>query len=500
MKKKFYITTPIYYVNAEPHIGHMYTTVAADVLARFHRMIGDKTFFLTGTDEHGAKIEEKADEAGKNPQEFVDEVSAKFQVSWDSLNISNNNFIRTTDKKHIKAVQNALNYLYKKGDIYKDKYEGLYCKGCEQFKNEKDLVDGKCPDHGTVPEKMSEECCMFKMKKYGKELLKKIKSDEFNISPKERKNEILSFYKDGLKDVAFSRKNVKWGIPLPWDKEHTAYVWADAFLNYLTGIGWDGNKIQDNNKNFWPADVQLMSKDILRVHSTIWPAMLLALDLPLPKQLFIHGFFLIDGKKMSKSIGNVIAPDDLVKKYGVDGARYLLMSATPFGHDGNISFKKFDEKYNSDLANGIGNLVARSVALTEKMKEANINLKKDDNKKELFKDYKDSLENFQIDKSIDSVNNNIKFLDNYITKNKPWEMIKKKDAKVGEVMYNILERIRIIALMIWPFMPETSEKIFKSLGLSASKEIKKDFKEAMEWGNLSENTEIKKGEVLFPRI
>ncbi|MEA2064674.1 MAG: methionine--tRNA ligase [Patescibacteria group bacterium] len=511
---KFYITTPIYYVNADPHIGSAYTTVAADVLARYHRMIGDDVFFLTGADEHGAKIAKKAKEAGIEPQKFVDEIVAKFKFAWDELNISNDNFIRTTDLKHKKAVQNALQYMYDKGDIYKGEYEGLYCKGCEQYKSEKDLIGGKCPDHNKKPEKTSEECYMFKMSKYSEKILEKIKSDEFKIRPTNRKKEILNFYRDGLKDIAFSRKNVKWGIPLPWDKSHTVYVWADAFLNYITGIGLSGDlkdKLYFKNltEKWWPANLHLMSKDILRVHATIWPAMLLALDLPLPKELFIHGFFLIDGQKMSKSLGNIIAPSDMVKKYGVDGVRYLLMSATLFGHDGDIGWKKFDEKYNADLANGLGNLVARSITLAEKMRNVGLKMQKskiknqNDNSKckinKLLK-YKKKIESVEIDKAIDIIFGEIKFLDNLITTEKPWEMIKNKDENVGEIMYNILERIRIIAWMLLPFMPDTTKKIWTQLGLSPAEEMKKDFNKAVEWGGLSANTKIKKGESLFPRV
>ncbi len=328
----------------------------------------------------------------------------------------------------------------------------------------------------------------------------------FKIRPVERKNEILSFYKEGLKDIAFSRKKVKWGIPLPWDKNHTAYVWADAFLNYLTGIGWNGDVETHCNaslqfKNFWPSDLHLTSKDILRVHATIWPVMLLALDLPLPKQLFIHGFFMVNGQKMSKSLGNVIKPADLVKRYGVDGARYLLMSATTFGHDGDVGWEKFDEKYNADLANGLGNLVARSVALAEKMQNTKIKMQNENVKLKIgWDNYISSLDNIIIDKAIEAINNKIKFLDNYITENKPWEMIKNKDKRVGVIMYNILERIRHVAWMVWPFMPEAAEKIWTQLGLDTSEEMKKDFKEATKWGGLKPDMKIKKGEVLFPRI
>ncbi len=469
MKNKFYITTPIYYVNAEPHIGHTYTTVAADVLARYHRLLGEDVFFATGTDEHGAKIEQKAATAGKDPQEFTNQVSAKFQMAWDEFDISHNRFIRTTEPDHIKAVQNALQYMYDKGDIYKDKYEGLYCTGCEQFKNEKDLVNGKCPDHQTVPEKMSEETYMFRMSKYADKLFSLIKSDKLKIRPLARKNEILSFYHDGLKDVSFSRRNVKWGIPLPWDKSHTAYVWSDAFLNYLTILSWTGRgpKLNSKAKEFWPADVQLMSKDILRVHATIWPAMLLSLGLPTPKSIFVHGFFLIDGAKMSKSLGNVISPDDLLGRYGVDGARYLLMSATTFGHDGDIGFAAFDEKFNADLANGLGNLVARVVAMTLKLIKSGGELKKKEsflNWKKIINEYQENMAAIALDAALKTLTNAARATDKYITDTTPFKIIGKDNDKAGEILYQCLENIRLITLLIWPFMPGTAEKIWQNLG------------------------------------
>ncbi len=500
---KFYITTPIYYANAEPHIGSAYTTIAADCLARFNRLIGKEVFFLTGTDEHGAKIEAKAKEVDKESQEFVNEIAAKFQFAWDELNISYNNFIRTTNPKHIKAVQAALVKMYEKGDIYKGEYKGLYCRGCEQFKSEKDLVDGLCPDHKVAPELMSEESYIFRASRYAEIILEKIKKDELKIRPRERRNEIISFYeKEGLADVSFSRKKVKWGIALPWDKSHTTYVWADAFLNYLTGLGWQGPG--DKMPHFWPPTLQLMSKDILRVHATIWPAMLLSLDLPLPEELFIHGFFLVDGQKMSKSLGNVISPFDLIKRYGVDASRYLLMGAAVFGRDGDISWEKLDEKYNAYLANGLGNLVARSIALTQRMLKQNLNLDKDTELKESFlkawTSYVDSLENLKIDAAISLINQQIGVLDNYITKHKPWELVKAADQRVGKIMYNILESLRHLSFMVWPFMPETTNKILHILGLDYQKECALNFNELKEWGRLSQDIKINKEGPLFPRI
>jgi methionyl-tRNA synthetase len=477
--KKFYITTPIYYINDVPHIGHTYTTLAADVLARYHREIGDETFFLTGTDEHGAKIETKAKEMQMEPEQYADKIATIFKNAWKELNISNDNFLRTTDEKHIKAVQKALQYMYDKGDIYLSKYEGLYCRGCEQYKSERDLVDGLCPDHKVAPEKMSEECYSFKLSKYQDELLEKIKKDELQILPANRKNEMISFYeKEGLSDVSFSRKNVNWGIPIPWDKSHTVYVWADAFLNYLTGLGWDGatpfNKGGEGDLKFWPPSAQLMSKDILRVHTTIWPAMLLSLDLPLPEKIFIHGFFQINGQKMSKSLGNVIAPADLIKKYGVDATRYLIMSATAFGHDGDISWEKFDEKYNADLANGLGNLTARVSNLIEK-NNLEIKLKINSDKK-LTEVYQASMQAFKFDEALKILWDALRKCDEILSDKKPWKMEDKKEIK--NILEPIAQDILNVADLLKPFMPNVSEKIIKQFSAK----------------------QIKKGEALFPRI
>ncbi len=525
---KFFITTPIYYVNAEPHIGHTYTTVGADVLARFHRMCGDTTFFLTGTDEHGANIEARARQAGKKSLEFTDEIAAKFQFAWDELNISFDRFIRTTEQDHTKAVAKALEEMYKKGDIYKGKYEGMYCRGCEQYKSERDLVKGKCPEHNTVPEKMSEDCYMFKLSKYGPELLNKIKKGELEIMPAERRNEIISFYeKDGLNDIAFSRKNVKWGIPLPWDKTQTAYVWADAFLNYLTGLGWEGagkktppqsspKRGEGDNlfRDFWPPDLQLMSKDILRVHATIWPAMLLSLGLPLPKKIFVHGYFLIGGKKMSKTIGNVIAPQEMIKRYGVDATRFLLLYPTPFGNDGDISWEKFDNFYKAYLANGIGNLVSRIVSLVDKYYQGRVPERYDDltdykyksvliknSIKKDWDEYMKYLKDISIFGALSIIFTElVNHCDHHISHYELWKLVNNNKEEGAKHIYGLLEILRHIAWMLWPFMPETAEKIWQQLGLDASKELAKDFKEAIKWGGLKPGNKVKKGEALFPRI
>jgi methionyl-tRNA synthetase len=463
-KNKFYITTPIYYVNAKPHIGHAYTTIAADVLARFYRQqLGkENVFFLTGTDEHGAKIQKKAEEAEKNPQEFVDEISSEFKKLWakDKLNIEYDNFIRTTDENHKKAVQKVLQTLLDRGAIYKGEYEGLYCVGCEQFKNEDDLVDGKCPDHGTAPELMKEESYMLKMTEIQKQLIGEIESDEFMVAPEKYKNEILSFLcNQELRDISISRKNVSWGIPLPFDESHTTYVWVDAFLNYLTGLGWDGD--ENNLPKFWPVDINLIGKDILRVHATIWPAILIHLGIKLPKILFTHGHILSVGKKMSKTLGNTISIDEMLEKFGTDGTRYLLLSAGPFGGDIDVTMERMVEKYNADLANGLGNLVSRVVKLISSEK-INYELTS-------FRGSSDFVLNKFLEKA--EFNRLVEFIwerdiseaNEFIDKNKPWKLAKEDRKKFEEVMFNLVDKLIIISEKITPLMPEISEKIKKAL-------------------------------------
>ena len=485
-KEKFYITTPIYYVNDKMHLGHAYTTIAADVLARYHRQKGEETFFLTGTDEHGGKIEQTAKELGKDPKQLCDENSQKFKDGWQRLNIYYNNFIRTTDTNHKKAVTKALEILYKKGLIYKGVYKGLYCLGCEQYKTKSDLVDGKCLDHQTEPEVMEEESYLFKLSKFGEKLEKKIKSDELKIRPKEKKREVLEFLKKGLKDISISREKVKWGIPLPFAPKLTAYVWVDAFLNYLTGIDWQGDP--EKLPKFWPAEIQLMAKDILRVHATIWPALLLALEIPLPKQLFVHGYFTINGQKMSKSLGNVILPEELIEKFGVDATRYLLLSACPFGRDGDISWKKLEEKYNADLAKGIGNLVSRLTAVAVKQNpEYEIKIGEIHNNEfypkviESKKRYDKALERLRLNEALTIIWELISFCDKYIEKERIWEKSNNKKCLLC-LFYALSE----IAKMLEPFMPETSEKILNQIGVKESDRA---------W-----IFNIKKGESLFPRL
>ncbi len=468
MKKNFYITTPIYYVNALPHIGHAYTTIAADALARFHRLQKEEVFLLTGTDEHGLKIQHKAKEAGKEPQEFVNEISGDFKNLWRKLDIKYDNFIRTTDPAHKAAVEKVLQALYDKGAIYKGKYEGLYCVACEQFRSENELAEGRCPDHDIVLEKIKEECYLLKMGELQSELIGKIESDEFAIRPERYKKEILSFLKnEKLKDISISRKNVSWGVPLPFDKEHTTYVWVDAFLNYLTGLGWDGSQTFNvgispalNFEKFWPADVQLIGKDILRVHATIWPIMLMHFGIRLPKMLFVHGHIRSGGRKMSKTLGNTIAIEDMLSKFGADGTRYLLMSAGTFGEDVDLTMERMIEKYNADLANGLGNLVSRVIKLVTNPKSQALNPKQ-------FQGIKSKIQNFisnlKIDEALEEIWKILRQNNKFVEENKPWELAKSDRAKFEKVMEKLVLDLYLISELLIPFMPETAEKIKKAL-------------------------------------
>ncbi len=480
MAKTFYVTTPIYYTNALPHLGGAYTTIAADVLARWNRLLGKEVFFLTGTDEHGQKIQETAEKAGETPKEFVDKIAKEFKKAFQMLNISNNNFIRTTDKYHEEEVKEVLKKLYGAGYIYKGFYEAYYCIGCEQYKTESDLVNGKCPLHNEEPELRKEEAYLFKLSKFQEKLLKLIKKGELNIRPKERREEIITFIKEGLKDISVSRlkEKIYWGIELPFDKKHTCFVWVDAFWNYISGL-----KTPSNKKKFWPVDVQLMAKDIIRVHATIWPAILLALDYKLPKTMFVHGYFTIGGQKMSKSLGNVISPLDLTKKYGADSVRYYLMRNIAFGSDGDVSESSLVERHNNELADKLGNLVSRVSTLAEKysLTKTPNKLLKQLNQKAIEKHF----ENYELDKSLNELFAFIDKCNEYTQNQKPWETHNQK------VLYELADSIKAIAILLSPFMPETSEKIAKVFNFDISlKEINKPLK----------ITKIKKADILFKKI
>ncbi len=460
---KYYITTPIYYVNDKPHIGHAYTTVAADVLARHHKQKKEPVFFLTGTDEHGAKIAQAAASAGKSEQKFVDEKAAAFKSAWKLLNVNYDNFLRTTDPAHIQAVEKTLQKLYDRKFLYKSDYKGYCCTGCEQYKTKDDLVNGKCPEHGQEPILIKEESYFFKLSSFAKTLEKKISSGQLEILPKERKNEVLSFLNSGLTDISVSRKNVKWGIPLPFDKSYTTYVWIDAFLNYLTGVGWEGSA--EHYPETWPPQVQLMSKDILRVHATIWPGILAAFGFPWPKKFFIHGYFTISGQKMSKSLGNVIWPEDLVNKFGTDGARYLLMSALSYGQDGDISWEKLKEKYNADLANNLGNLVSRVVKLNEKIKA------KASKQKLKIKDLDKLFQEIKLKEVLDEIFKQIAWANKYIEEKKLWELVKNNPPEAKKALTELLSLISEVSEAILPFLPETSLKIKEILKTGENKAL-----------------------------
>jgi methionyl-tRNA synthetase len=460
MSKQFYITTPIYYVNAKPHIGHAYTTLGADVISRWHKLQGEDAYFLTGTDEHGAKVAEAADVAKKEPQVFTDEIAETFESAWKNLNIQNTDFIRTTEERHKKGVAKFLEELKDKGVLYEGEYTGLYCTGCESFITEKELIDGKCPHHNKVPEKVTEKNWFFKLSDYLEEIKKKVETDEIKIQPDFAKKEVLGLLKQGLEDFSVTRENVDWGIKLPWDDNQTIYVWVEALQNYITASDYNGEKAP------WPADVHLIGKDIIKFHCVYWPAMLLAAGLDLPKELFVHGFFTIDGEKMSKSLGNVIDPNDLVKDYGVDGARYLILSQFPFGQDGDVKAEKFTEQYNSALANGIGNVVFRVSNLLEK-DSIKIDIKQGSDK-----DLKDrvskAFEKHALHEVLNILWSELTVVDETLEKEKPWELDDVEEKK--KILEPLAQKILNVADLLQPFLPESSKQIIEQFG---SKSIKK---------------------------
>jgi len=511
--KKFYITTSIAYTNAPPHIGFALEIIQADVLARYHRLSGEDTFFLTGTDEHGSKIAKKAEEEGKAPKEFVDVISDKFRQLAGILNLSNDDFIRTTDKeRHWPTAQKIWQIMAEKGDIYKKKYKGLYCVGCEAFLKEKELVEGKCPLHKKEPEIIEEENYFFRLSKYEKQLKGLIEREEIKIIPQTRKNETLSFLEQGLEDISFSRSKEKlsWGIPVPGDESQVMYVWADALTNYISAVGYFENS--GNFKKYWPADVHCIGKDILRFHILFWPAILLSAGISLPKSLLVHGFITVGGEKMSKSIGNVIDPFALVEKYGTDAVRYFLLREIPSTEDGDFTYEKFENRYNSDLASGLGNLVARTITMVEKYCEGmvpQINKNPDEhplrineniyNWKKSWSGLDEGIKEYRFNDALVSIWNFIKEADKYIEDNKPWNLDKEgKKEELNWVLYGLLDALHQIAWQIYPFMPETALKIADSLGIDGLKKKKLLYGDS--WRNLKPGSKIKKNENLFPRL
>jgi len=474
MEKKFYITSSIAYANALPHVGFALELAQADVLARYHRILGEDVFFLTGTDEHGIKIERKAKEKNKTPEKFTGEISKKFKELAKILNISNDDFVRTTDKKrHWPTVEKIWKRLAKQGDIYKKQYRGLYCVGCEAFITKKDLIDGKCKIHLKEVERIDEENYFLKLSRYSREIKEIIRKDKVKIIPTERKNEMLNFIEQGLEDVSFSRpsKDLKWGIPVPDDVSQTIYVWADALVNYISALG-------DKREKYWPADIHCLGKDILRFHATIWLGMLLSLKLPLPKNIFVHGFITANGQKMSKSLGNAVDPFELIKKYGTDAIRYFLLREILPTEDGDFTIEKFEQRYNADLASGLGNLVARVIKLASisnfqfpiSNKFSNSNFQTFINK--TWKKRDNALDEFKFNEALISIWQLISFCDEYIEKERPWSFDPAQDKeKCNKVIGNLLSVIGIIAELLLPFLPETSEKISKQLKTGKSKPL-----------------------------
>ena len=506
--KTFYITTPIYYPSGKLHIGHSYTTVAADAMARYKRMQGFDTMFLTGTDEHGLKIEQKAAAKGVTPKEYVDEIVAGIKELWKLLNISNDKFIRTTDDYHEKAVQKIFEKLYKQGDIYKGHYEGHYCTPCEAFWTETQLKDGKCPDCGGEVHLAKEEAYFFKLSKYADRLVEYYEAHPDFIQPISRKNEMINnFIKPGLEDLCVSRTSFTWGIPVTFDKGHIVYVWMDALSNYITAMGAFSDD-DSNFKKYWPADVHLVGKEIVRFHTIIWPAILMALDLPLPKQVYGHGWLLLEGGKMSKSKGNVVDPVVLCDRYGVDAIRYFLLREVPFGADGVFTNEALINRINSDLANDLGNLLSRTSSMVGKyfggkLPEAQAAGDFDDSLAELASETKSlveaSMDAMQFSTALTDLWKFVSRTNKYIDETAPWVLAKEESnaPRLGRVMYNLCEALRHISIMLAPFPPDTSDKIAAVLGLS---EEQRTWQSLDKWGALCPTAEIGKTDPIFPRI
>ena len=475
-KQKYYISTAIAYTSAKPHIGNTYEIVLGDAIARYKRLKGFDVYFQTGTDEHGEKIELKAKEAGITPKEYVDNIASQIKDIWDIMNTSYDRFVRTTDPKHEREVQKIFKKMYDKGDIYLGKYEGLYCTPCESFFTESQLVDGKCPDCGREVHKASEEAYFFKLSKYQDRLIEYYNTHPDFIKPDSRKNEMINnFIKPGLQDLCVSRTSFTWGIPVDFDPKHVIYVWLDALTNYITNIGYDVDNPSDEFKKYWPADLHLIGKDIVRFHSIYWPCFLMSLDIPLPKQIFGHPWLLFGNDKMSKSKGNILYADDLVKEYGVDAVRYYVLHEIPYANDGNLTDELLIERINSDLANILGNLVNRTVAMGNKYFEGKvINTSVSDDVdnvlismiNELDKRVEVKMDTLEVGAALDEIFDLLRRSNKYIDETMPWVLAKdpNNSDRLQTVLYNLLESIRVSANLIRPFLPETADKILEQIG------------------------------------
>ena len=509
-KQKFYITTPIYYPSDKLHIGHTYCTVATDAMARYKRLTGCDVLFLTGTDEHGQKIEDKAKAAGKTPKEFLDNIVEGPQGIldlWKLMNISNDRFIRTTDDYHCASIQKIFRKMYEKGDIYKGTYKGKYCKPCESFWTESQLVDGKCPDCGREVMDAEEEAYFFRLSKYADRVRHLLEDTDF-LQPRSRVNEMVNnFIKPGLEDLCVSRTSFSWGIPVDFDPGHVVYVWVDALFNYTTALGFMNDKYHDYDK-YWPADVHFVGKEIVRFHSIIWPAMLMSMDMPLPKHVYGHGWLVMDGGKMSKSKGNVVDPYVLAERFGVDALRFFLLRTFPFGSDGNFSNELLIQTINMDLANDLGNLVSRTTAMVEKYFGGTLPAERENSDADcdlktmastLRDRYEAEMERFQFQNALEQIFKTIQRANKYIDENAPWTLAKDQGnrARLATVMYNLLETVRICAVLLTPFIPDSAEKIFDQIGACP---CCRTWEKANVWGSLRPDVTVHKGEALFPRI